>query len=128
MKFEVTDRREEKKGLIFKKSAYVATTSIHLETDEFEALKALASEKEWKHFPLGTIRLNDKFTRDMTIDSFYLWAKKTGRFEKHITTSLPEEREAQIHEMQELAKAVKEIISTRMAALNTTDEDVSIEL
>lgn len=128
MRFEVTGKREERSGFIIKKPVYIARAEIHLTDDEFDALKSMASSKQWKLYPLGEINLTDKHRTEVSMDMFYTWAKKTKVFSKGIRTSLPEERELQITEVKELASTAKQVIEARLTALNSSDEDVAIEI
>ncbi|MEO1703708.1 MAG: hypothetical protein AAFR71_16805 [Pseudomonadota bacterium] len=128
MQFEVTNRREEKEGMIFKKTIFKASVAIHLDTDEFEAIKAMAKEKTWRDYPLGTIDFTNKIKHEMTVAGFYEGVKKKGRYESGIRADMPEEREFKINQFQDVARAAKDVIATRLSALSASDEDVSIEI
>lgn len=128
MRFEVTDKREERSGMIIKKPVYLAQAAIHLTDEEFDALKSMASAKEWKMYPLGEIAITDNHRREVSMEMFFGWAKKTKVFDKGIRTALPEERELQISEMKELASTLKQVLEARLSALQTSDEDVAIEI
>lgn len=128
MRFEVTDKREERSGMIIKKPVYLARISIHLTDEEFDALKSMAGAKEWKMYPLGEIAIGEKHRREVSMDMFYTWAKKTKTFETSVRTTLPEERELQISEVKEVASTLKQVLEARLSALQTSDEDVAIEI
>lgn len=128
MRFEVTDKREERTGLVFKKPVYLARTEIHLTDDEFDALKSMATSKEWKLYPLGEMTITDNHRREVPMEMFYSWAKRTKTFSKNIRTSLPEGREMQITEAKEVASTLKQVLEARLSALQTTDDDIAIEI
>ena len=128
MQFEVIDKREERSGLIIKKPVYLACTRIHLTDEEYDALQSMAGSKEWKMYPLGEMQITDKIRREVSMEMFYGWAKKTKTFEKGIRTALPEGRELQISEVQDIASTLKQVLEARLTALNASDEDVTIEI
>ena len=128
MRFEVTDKREEREGLIIKKPVYLARTRIHLTDTEYDALKSMVGSKEWKLYPLGEIQLTDKIRREVSMEMFFSWAKKTKTFEKAIRTPLPEDRELQISEVKDMASTLKQVLEARLTALEASDEDVEIEI
>ncbi len=128
MRFEVTDKREERRGLVFKKPYYLARATIHLTDEEFEALNSMATSKEWKMYPLGDVPLGDKHRREVTMEMFFSWAKKTGTFEIGIGSALPEERELGITEVKGVATTLKQVLEARLSALSTSDEDVAVEI
>lgn len=128
MQFEVTDKREEREGLIFKKPVYLARANIHLNDEEFEALQSMAKAKEWREYPLGEIQVTPKIRQTVTMSMCLAWAKKTKTFSKGIRTQLPEERELQASEVREVAGNLKQVLEARLSALNASDEDVLEEL
>lgn len=128
MKLEVTGKREEKTGFVFKKPIYLARAEIHLTDEEFEALKSMVTSKQWKMYPLGEMTLTDKIRREVSMDMLYTWAKKTKTFSKGIRTPLPEEREMQIVEVREIASTLKQVLEARLSAMNSSDDDVAIEI
>ncbi|WP_420860326.1 hypothetical protein [Algirhabdus cladophorae] len=128
MRFEVTGKSEERVGFIFKKPIYCARTEIHLTDDEFEALKSMASTKQWRMYPLGEISIGEKIRREFPMEMAYSWAKKTKSISNNVRTALPEERELQISEMKELASNLKQVLEARLSSLEASDDDVAIEL
>lgn len=128
MQFEVTNKHEERTGLIVKKPIYLARVSIHLTDDEFDALQSMAKTPDWKLYPLGEITVGQKFRQEVTMEMFYSWAKKTKTFANNVRTTLPEDRELQIVEMQELASTLKQVLEARLSALQATDDDIAIEI
>lgn len=128
MKFEVVGKREERTGMIIKKPVYLAECLIHLTDEEFDALKDMAPTKQWKMYPLGEITIGDRHRTEVSMEMFYSWAKKTKVFSYKIRTALPEERELQISEVMELASTAKQVLQARISALNTSDEDMAIEI
>lgn len=128
MRFEVTDKREERQGLIIKKPFYLARTSIILTDEEYDALASMVKSKDWKMYPLGEIQLTDKIRREVSMEMFFSWAKKTKSFDKSIRTPLPEARELEITELKDLASTLKQVLEARLSALNTSDEDVAVEI
>lgn len=129
MKFEVNDKREQKEGLVFKKSVYYANIRVELNDEEFETLTAMANEKDWKEYPIGTMELNDKHSLDMTMSTFYGYVKRDqGVWETSGRANSPELREYKINQIKEIATTVKAVLETRMSALAQSDEDVSVEL
>lgn len=128
MQFEVTDKREEREGLLIKKPVYLAHIAIRLNDEEFDALSSMAKSKEWKMYPLGEIAWGDGHRRDVSMDMFYGWAKKTHAFEHRIRTNLPENRELQISELKDVASTLKQVLAARLSALSASDEDETIEI
>ena len=129
MKFEVLDKREEREGMIFKKSVYLAQTRIELSDEEFEALKSMAKTKEWKLYPVGDYPFTSSHSTAVNLDVFYSWAKKGGGVFKHgIRTATPEHRNLMIEERKDVAITVKDVIAARLDALESSDDDESIEL
>ena len=128
MRFEVTDKREEKTGFLFKKPIYLARVALHLSEEEFEALKSMASQKDWQMYPLGEMNITKKHRREVTVEMAFSWAKKTRIFSKAIRTPLPEDRELQIDEFKEIGANLKQVIEARVNALSASDEDVVVEL
>lgn len=128
MQFEVTDKREEREGIIFKKPVYLVQANIHLDDAEFEALKSMAKGKEWAEYPLGEIQITEKHRRPVTMKMCFQWAEKTKSFKKGIRTNLPEDRELQIVEVREIATTLKQVLEARLSALNASDEDILEEI
>ncbi|MEJ8563290.1 hypothetical protein QTO30_20105 [Yoonia sp. GPGPB17] len=128
MRFEVTEKREERVGFIFKKPSYAARTDIHLTDDEYDALQSMAVTKQWMHYPLGEISMTVKHRKEFTMEMASAWSKKTKSIKKNIRTELPEERELQISEMKDLATNLKQVLEARLSSLQSSDDDVAIEL
>ena len=129
MKFEVTDKREQSEGLVFKKSVYYCNIRVELSDEEFETLAELAKEKDWQLYALGEWMLDSTRSIDVTISTFYGYVKKTkGVWETSGRAESPEMRELKISNIKELASKAKEIIEIRLSALNQSDEDVAEEL
>lgn len=128
MQFEVTDKREEREGLILKKTIYKATANIHFNDEEYETLKSMATSKEWRDYPLGEFQLGEKIRRPATMIFVFNDAKKTKTFRNPIRTALPEERELFISEIREIATNLKQVLAARLSALNASDEDVLEEI
>lgn len=128
MRFEVTGKREERTGFIFKKPIYLASTEIHLTDDEFQALKSMSKTKQWRMYPLGEVTVNDQIRQEFTMDVAFSRAKKTKIITKNIRTALPEERERQILEMKDVASNLKQVLEARLASLEASDDDFSIEI
>ena len=128
MRFEVTNKKEERSGFIIKKPIYLARASIQLNDEEFEALEAMAKTKDWKMYPLGEVPIGDKHRREVTMEMFYSWAKKTKSFDLNIRTPLPEAREMSISEVKEVASTLKQVLEARLSALSTSDEDIAVEI
>lgn len=128
MQFEVTDKKETREGLLIKKPVYLAHVAIRLNDEEFEALSSMAKSKEWKMYPLGEIALGDKHRRNVSMEMFFSWAKKSHAFEIGVRTPLPEDREMQISDLKEVASNLKQVLEARLTALNASDEDETIEI
>lgn len=128
MRFEVTNKKEERSGFIIKKPIYLARASIQLNDEEFEALEAMTKTKDWKMYPLGEVPIGDKHRREVTMEMFYSWAKKTKSFDLNIRTPLPEAREMSISEVKEVASTLKQVLEARLSALSTSDEDIAVEI
>lgn len=128
MQFEVTNKHEDREGLIFKKPVYLAQANIHLNDEEFEALQSMAKTKEWGEYPLGEIQVTPKHRQTVTMSMCLAWAKKTKTFSKNIRTPLPEDRELQVSEVREVAGNLKQVLEARLSAMNTSDEDVLEEI
>ena len=128
MQFEVTDKREEREGIIFKKPVYLARANIHLNDEEFDALQSMAKSKEWREYPIGEIQVTPKIRQTVTMSMCLAWAKKTKTFSKGIRTQLPEERELQVSEVREVAGNLKQVLQARLSALSASDEDVLEEI
>ena len=88
----------------------------------------MASSKQWKLYPLGEIMIGNMPGKEVSMEMFYSWAKKTKTFSTNIRTPLPEERELQISQVQELASTAKQVLQARISALETSDDDMSIEI
>lgn len=129
MKFEVLDKCEEREGLIIKKPVYLATTRIELTDEEFEALAAMATSKEWKLYPVGDWPYTDTTSRDIYLGVFYDWCKKEQGVIAHgVRAATPEHRDMMISDRKEVALTVKNVITARLNALQSSDEDESVEL
>jgi hypothetical protein len=128
MQFEVTNKHEQREGLIMKKTVYLGRANIHLNDEEFEALQSMAKSKEWAEYPLGDIQVTPKIRQTVTMSMCLAWAKKTKSFEKGIRTHLPEDRELQIAEVREVATNLKQVLEARVSALNASDEDILEEI
>jgi len=128
MQFEVTDKCEEREGIIFKKPVYLARANIHLNDEEFDALQSMAKSKEWREYPIGEIQVTPKIRQTVTMSMCLAWAKKTKTFSKGIRTQLPEERELQVSEVREVAGNLKQVLQARLSALSASDEDVLEEI
>ena len=129
MKFEVFNKREEREGMLRKKTVYCARTRIELTDEEFEALASMAKSKEWKLYPLGEYPLTTTQSIDAYLETFYSWTKKQkGVLEHGIRASTPEHRNLMISERKEIAITVKNVIAARLDAMQSTDDDESEEL
>lgn len=128
MRFEVTDKKEDRRGFIFKKPFYLARTSIISTDEEYDALASMAKTKDWKMYPLGEIQINEKIRKEITMEIFFSWAKKTKSFDKSIGSPLPEARELEISEMRNLASTLKQVLEARLSALSASDEDLAVEI
>ena len=71
MKFEVTDKREQSEGLVFKKKIYYCNIRVELNDEEFETLAELAKEKDWQLYELGEWMIDSTRSIDVTIDTFF---------------------------------------------------------
>ena len=128
MQFEVTNKREEREGLIFKKPVYLARTHIHLSDEEHEVLQNMGKDREWAEYPLGEFQMTPKHRRPFSMSMAQSWSKKTKSIELGIRTGLPEDREMQIREARDIATNLKQVLAARLSALNSSDEDVLEEL
>ncbi len=129
MKFEVTDKREQSEGLVFKKKIYYCNIRVELNDEEFETLAELAKEKDWQLYELGEWMIDSTRSIDVTIDTFFNYVKKSkGVWETSGRSESPEMRELKISNVKELASKAKEIIEIRLSALNQSDEDIVEEL
>ena len=129
MKFEVTDKREQSEGLVFKKKIYYCNIRVELNDEEFETLSELAKEKDWQLYELGEWMIDSTRSIDVTIDTFFNYVKKSkGVWETSGRSESPEMRELKISNVKELASKAKEIIEIRLSALNQSDEDIVEEL
>lgn len=128
MQFEVTDKREEREGLLIKKPVYLARAAVRLTDEEFEALESMAKSKEWAMYPLGEVAIGNRHRRNVSMEMFHNWARKTHSFELNIRSPLPDDREMQISELKDVASNLKQVLEARLTALNASDEDETIEI
>ena len=130
MKFEVTDKREQREGLISKKTVYYCSARCELTDEEFAAIEEMAGIEEWAEQEIGLILSDGKHRITQTIRSWYdLHLKKThGVWENGIRAKSMEEREFKISDMQDTARRAKELIEARMAFVANANDDVSIEI
>jgi hypothetical protein len=129
MKFEVTDKRTEKEGLVFKKEVYKATLSVELTQEEQQALDELADSDEWVGADLGEVVVNQKVRFPTTLGHFRNHiAKGNGAWEQNIRAASADFRAFQIDEFKGMASRAKELIDARLQGLSVGDEDISVEL
>ena len=129
MKFEVTDKHEQSEGIVFKKPMYYCNIRVELSDEEFETLKTLTNDKDWRYYPVGEWIIDGKTSIDVNISDFYSYVKKTkGVWETSGRAVSPELRDLKVRSIKELATKAKEIIHIRLSALNQSDEDIAEEL
>ena len=129
MKFEVTDKRTEKEGLIFKEEMYKATLYVELTQEEQQALDELADSDEWIEADLGQLVVNRKVRFPKTIGYFRNHiAEGNGVWEENIRADSADFRAYQIDEFKGMASRAKELIDARLNGLIVGDEDISVEL
>ncbi len=129
MKFEVTDKREQNEGLVFKKPVYNCNIRVELNDEEFEALQSLTKDKNWRDYSVGELDTGGSRNVNMTINIFYGFVQKSkGVWETSGRSESPEMRELRINNIKEIASKAKEIIEIRLSALNQSDEDIAEEL
>ncbi len=88
----------------------------------------MAKTKEWRFYELGKIQLTATISKQVSMEMFFNWAKKTKCFNKGIRTHLPEDRELQISEVRDVASTLKQVLEARFSALSVSDEDVLEEI
>ncbi len=129
MKFEVTDKREQSEGLVFKKKIYYCNIRVELSDEEFETLHNLTKDKNWRDYSIGELDTGGPRNINMTINIFYGSVQKSkGVWETSGRSESPEMRELRISNIKELASKAKEIIEIRLSALNQSDEDTVEEI
>lgn len=128
MKFQVTDKREAKEGLIMKKSIFLGNVKVEFEEDEKITLLEMAKEKDWKMYPVGVWPLPGNRSIDLTVKSIADAVKKQGFWDSNLRCVSVEEREHNIQTLKEMALKTKAVIYSRIDAMSSGDDDVVEEL
>lgn len=129
MKFEITDKRKEREGLVLKKDVFLARVTVELTDEEQQALDELVESDEWKDAELGTLVANRKATFDITVKWFQESCEEGGgAWEVKFRADSADFRSHQIEQFKAIATRAKNLIDARLGGLSLGDEDVSMEL
>jgi len=129
MKFEHTNKKEQREGLIFKKTIYYSKARIIAEPDEMAILSEMANSRDYKLYPIGEAEIIEGKSREWFFYELVGDMKKGGgTFERGIRSSSPEFREYNAGQYRDMALKLKEFTEVRQGALMAAEEDQSEEL
>lgn len=115
MRFEVVDRVEAKRGLIFKKPSFECEIKIDLTDDEVEGLESYCTDPYMESEIIGHIHhlhhTKDTSIWDITAGSIlYSVNDNAGIYKRNIVKPTLASREGNVEMYKDVAKKLKEII------------------
>ena len=133
MRFEVTNRQENKVGLIRKTTEYTCDVNLDFTDEEMEALADLAKDKSVagelidNTVTLYDVKIPTAFER--TIEDIFKDAKKNGGvYNVKVRMANIEDREITCEELKGMAKTLKRRIEIRQSIKEIGSSDTSEEI
>lgn len=131
MRFEVTKRREETKGILNKRTEYYCVVNLDFTDEELDTLNEACLEKAYAVESVGDLDLvaSIKSEFSYTLGDIAKSATKNGGvYSFHIQMYTAEAREVTIDEVKAVAKNIKSRLEILERVKAVGDEDTSEEL